>query len=378
MPYLPQLVGGLNANTHELAQQLVARGHHVSVLARLSYGNTFGVRHLISMYTRGRRRTEDNFYGYRVIRSRKPWKIAAQCQSHDLVVIQDGSILRMAAAFSLFDKPIIAYFHGLEFEDWQHDGRQAVAADLPMTGYVANSNFTAARFHARYGLSAAVVPPVFHVKRYRTEVTPTCVTFINPVAEKGVDLAIAIARGLPDIPFRFVKAWPLPPRELMRLRKKIGDVPNIELCERTRDMREIYRHTRILLVPSQWEAETWGRVVSEAHYSGIPTVASDRGGLPESVGPGGLVLAHNAPAAQWIDAVGTLWSDERLYREKSAAARDFSDRPALTLDAQIDTFLACLSTYASSSNAGPPPAPRREIGVAHPGEFRDATLTEGT
>src|SRR5262249_21620774 len=62
------------------------------------------------------------------------------------------------------------------------------------------------------------------------------------------------------------------------------------LRERTDDMRTVYCDTRILLVPSQWEDETWGRVVSEAQLSGIPVITSDRGGLPESVGPGGIVL----------------------------------------------------------------------------------------
>src|SRR3546814_9881685 len=43
------------------------------------------------------------------------------------------------------------------------------------------------------------------------------------------------------------------------------------------DMREVYRRTHTLLVPSQWE-EAWGRVATEAQFSGIPVLASDRGG----------------------------------------------------------------------------------------------------
>ncbi len=60
------------------------------------------------------------------------------------------------------------------------------------------------------------------------------------------------------------------------------------LVGRTMDTRSVYAATRVLLVPSQWKAETWGRVASEAQFSGIPVLASDVGGSPEAVAPGGV------------------------------------------------------------------------------------------
>ena len=54
------------------------------------------------------------------------------------------------------------------------------------------------------------------------------------------------------------------------------------------DMRSVYRDTKVLLVPSQW-LETWGRVATEAQFSGIPVLASRSGALPEAVGPGGIL-----------------------------------------------------------------------------------------
>ena len=35
---------------------------------------------------------------------------------------------------------------------------------------------------------------------------------------------------------------------------------------------------------------TFGRIAVEPQFSGIPVVASDRGGLPEAVGPGGVLI----------------------------------------------------------------------------------------
>jgi glycosyltransferase involved in cell wall biosynthesis len=110
-------------------------------------------------------------------------------------------------------------------------------------------------------------------------------------------------------------------------------------------MRAIYRQTRILLVPSQWEAETWGRVVTEAQFSGIPVVASARGGLPEAVGPGGLVLGHDEPATVWAGAIGDLWSNADRYRQFSEAALKHSARPAVDPDRQLPLLLSALERF---------------------------------
>jgi glycosyltransferase involved in cell wall biosynthesis len=362
LPYLPQLLGGMNTNTHELATELVRRGHEISILTRLAYGNWFGVRHAISMRVQGRHKTMGTELGYPVFRSREPWQIASELPAHDVVVVQDGSMLTIAGAFARLGLPTVAYLHGLEFDTWQCGGRRAQAKDLPMLGYIANSHFTAGRFEARYGITPPVIPPVFRPERYQSKANPEFVTFINPVSVKGVDLALEIAAGAPDIPFCFVKAWPIPLREQARLRRGLKRAPNIVMHERTYDMREVYRKTRVLLVPSQWEAETWGRVVSEAQFSGIPCVTSDRGGLPEAVGPGGIVLGFDSPAERWIAAVKKLWNDSRFYQEKAVAARAHSERLALNIDSQVDMFLGILKDHLQGWPArGHATAPAKQV-----------------
>jgi glycosyltransferase involved in cell wall biosynthesis len=352
LPYLPQLWGGLNTNTHELAIELVNRGHEVTVLCRLSYGNWFGLRRLALMLARGRRVTLSRSFGYSIVRVRRPWEVASELAGHDVMVIQDGSMLEIAAAFAALGTPAVAYLHGLEFENWQWKGRPCQAEDLPMLGYFANSQFTANRFRARYGLAPRVIPPVFRSERYRTEPAGEFVTFINPVSVKGLDLALAIAACCPHIPFSFVKAWPLPAREWLRLRKGLWAAPNITLHARTSDMREVYRRTRILLAPSQWEAETWGRVVSEAQFSGIPAVVSNRGGLPEAVGPGGIVLGFDAPAAEWATAIERLWTDDAFYAPLSAAARAHAGRAEFDIDVQVVAFVEGLVDYIGRRSSG--------------------------
>src|SRR5690606_8931945 len=121
-------------------------------------------------------------------------------------------------------------------------------------------------------------------------------------------VAFGLAERRPDIPFLFVEAWRLSPDVRRAFRDRAARLPNVEWSERVSDMRTVYRRARIALVPSAWE-EAWGRIVTEAQVSGIPVLASDRGGLPESVGPGGLLVDAEAPLEAWADALTRLWDD---------------------------------------------------------------------
>src|SRR3546814_2455589 len=109
--------------------------------------------------------------------------------------------------------------------------------------------------------------------------------------------------------------------ERAALHARVAAHSNLRLQQRTHDMREVYRRTHTLLVPSQWE-EAWGRVATEAQFSGIPVLASDRGGLPEAVGPGGRVLPHDAPAAAWAAALREYWTQPTDYLEASARSEE--------------------------------------------------------
>jgi glycosyltransferase involved in cell wall biosynthesis len=336
-PHMPQVVGGVEVNTHALAGELVRRGNTVWVLAKLSLRNRFGVWRAARIATSGRKFWVDRDLGYPVFRTRRPASHAAVLPRPTVAVVQNGPMLDLAAGFARIAVPTVAYLHGLGFERWPNE-----TAGLPFRGYIANSQFTAARFHQRFGLRPSVLPPLFRRADYATDASGSTVTFINPVAVKGVDLALEIASLCPQIPFVFVRGWPLGFREEARLKREARRLGNVELRDRTGDMRTVYRDTRILLVPSQWEDETWGRVVTEAQFSGIPVVASDRGGLPESVGPGGVVLPHAAPAGIWADALAGLWFNHEHHTELSQAALNHSARGDIDPERQVSTLIDTL------------------------------------
>ena len=90
-------------------------------------------------------------------------------------------------------------------------------------------------------------------------------------------------------------------------------------------MEKVYKDTRILLVPSTWP-EPFGRVIPEAQVNGIPCIVSNRGGIPEAAGKGGIVV-NSFRTDEWVSAVRQM-DDEKAYKRYSDAAvansRNFS------------------------------------------------------
>jgi glycosyltransferase involved in cell wall biosynthesis len=314
------------------------------VLSKLSLRDLFGASKFLSNKIRRRDISVDRELGYPVYRSLKPWQDVRDLDAPDIVVVQNGNMVEIGRTFRNKGIPSIAYLHGLEFDTgpraWKGSG-----SDLPFSAYIANSQFTAARFEQRFGIRPTIIPPVFLSDLYRTAGNGTHVTFVNPVPAKGLALALEIAGLCPEIPFLFARAWPLSARDEADLKRNLKALPNVSLVQRSSNMSEIYAQTRILLVPSQWE-ETWGRVVSEAQISGIPVLASAAGALPESVGPGGVIVERDVSATIWADELRRLWADHDIYEEKRRAALIYAARQDLNVDLQISRLLAIVEGVA--------------------------------
>jgi glycosyltransferase involved in cell wall biosynthesis len=95
----------------------------------------------------------------------------------------------------------------------------------------------------------------------------------------------------------------------------------------------VYGRTKILLVPSLWE-EAYGRVATEAQLSGIPVITSNRGGLPEAVGTGGITLDPEGPLEAWVVATRKLWEEESYYAEMSRSATTYATREEMRYEYQ--------------------------------------------
>jgi glycosyltransferase involved in cell wall biosynthesis len=258
-----------------------------------------------------------------------------------VIVAVGGNVVATTLAAKPSHVPVVTQVHDVVFH--LHDGDFREIEGVPC---VANSKFTAEKYRAAHGIDCIVVYPFMSLENYRTNTSRANVTFINPLVHKGAALALKMARACPDIPFCFVEV--LPPTD--EIKTEIAALPNVKLLPPQKDMRKVYGKCKILLAPSLWE-EAYGRVATEAQISGIPVIASNRGGLPEAVGPGGILLDPEGPADDWVNALRRLWQDDKHYAELSAAALAYAQRPEMCFTYQIDQHEEALLAATTVSDA---------------------------
>jgi glycosyltransferase involved in cell wall biosynthesis len=274
--------------------------------------------------------------------------VAAFCDTTapDVAVVQCHGSVPLAQAFRARRVPVILYLRNVEFAELGGDPRTAGAS-----AFIANSRFTANRYKEAFGIDAHVIPPMIDPTRFTVNCDGSAVVMINPVAEKGIDRAIEIAARCPDIPFLFIESWLLSTEDRAALERRVAPYPNIRFERRKSDVREVYARARIVLAPSVWE-EAWGRVASEAQCSGLPVIGSDRGGLPEAIGPGGVVLPFSADTDAWVAEVRRLWDDSAAHDAVSAAARRHACRPEMDAGRQFESFSAIVRNISDHHWSG--------------------------
>lgn len=326
--YLPDRYGGRESSTHELACCLKQEGHKVAIVARdhcLDGKIAARLRRFDNNKTISQKISKKDVFIYlreifiysRLILRRQFWNQHYTIfRTHDVKAKMDNLL-----ALEEYDCAIIQFAQPHKKIDFQSPMAQCYIIyirdtiyvdDMTSTSFpkhiplVTNSAFTTKRVGMQTDRQTLLLIPYVEKERYLTESDGNFVTFINPVAVKGLDLALEIAKACPELPFLFIQCWPLSFGKLRKLKKHIAKIPNIKLKGSEFDMRKIYRQTRILLVPSQWD-ESWCRVVTESQFSGIPTVASNVGGISESVGDGGILLSPTGPIDEWVEAIRKLY-----------------------------------------------------------------------
>ncbi len=172
-----------------------------------------------------------------------------------------------------------------------------------------------------HGIDSQVVYPAVDLEHYSADGSPQDrehILFIKPQYVKGFPILLEIARRLRER--RFLVAG----RPSRHARLKLGALPNVECTGWVSDMRPVYGRARLLLGPSIWP-EPFGRVFVEAGASGVPSLGSARGGIPESLGdPDGLIDDIFA-TDRWVEAIRQL-DDPAVYQARSAKARALARR----------------------------------------------------
>lgn len=138
-------------------------------------------------------------------------------------------------------------------------------------------------------------------------------------AYKGVATLIDAMRQHPGVSLRIVGDGP----ERAALELQAKGMRNVMFVgfQQGEALWAEYRGARCLVVPSLWY-EPFGLVALEGLARGVPTIVSDRGGLPEIVedGVSGFVFAAGE-AGELAEKIGRLLADDSLAAHLGAAGR---------------------------------------------------------
>ncbi len=176
-----------------------------------------------------------------------------------------------------------------------------------------------------YGANIDSIPPSLDIEsRVSTKPSrPLRLLFMGgDWHRKGGDLAIGAARVLLDrghrVKLDIVGSTPLGPvPEFVQahgfLRK--------DLAHDRQTLHQLFQDCDILLLPTR--ADCVPVAIAEACAYGLPTVATDVGGVASVVRSGetGLLVPLTALASEWADALASLASDPHRYRSMARRAR---------------------------------------------------------
>jgi glycosyltransferase involved in cell wall biosynthesis len=161
------------------------------------------------------------------------------------------------------------------------------------------------------------------------------VTFFNPQLTKGVGLISRLIpcmqKRAPELNFLIVSGR-TGKFQLQIHGKSLEEQENVWHIASQEDVRSIFKRTSILLVPSVWQ-EGASRSIVEAQLSGIPVIASNRGGNSERLNGGGFcldlpprllddprIVPTEEEVEAWIKTLLMLWNDEKAYATAAANA----------------------------------------------------------
>jgi len=141
------------------------------------------------------------------------------------------------------------------------------------------------------------------------------ITLINLNQNKGSLYFYALAKRLPKYQFLGVKG--------SYDGQHIENYPNVKIIPNTPDIREVYKMTKILLVPSHYES--WGMVAGEGLINGIPVIYNPTPGLLENVADGGICI-NRKEIDKWADEINKLMTDATYYKKWSKKGLKRSDQ----------------------------------------------------
>ena len=135
------------------------------------------------------------------------------------------------------------------------------------------------------------------------------ITLINLNENKGGKIFEQIARALPNKKFLAVKG--------SYDEQCIPLMDNVTIMNNTSNIKEVYKQTKILLMPSKYES--WGMTATEAMCYGIPVICTETPGLKENCDKAAIYIKNRDDIKEWVNAICRL-DEEKTYKATSRKA----------------------------------------------------------
>ncbi len=199
---------------------------------------------------------------------------------------------------------------------------------------VANSKYIAKVIKKFFDRDSELMYPIIDLKKNNDDFMPNnnaSILFVKPQEIKGINILLEVANKMTDKRFTVVGT------ASKGLRNKMSRQENITHIPWTDDMDAMYKSSSLLFAPAQIP-EPFGRVFVEAGLRGIPSVATNAGGIPEAVGKGGKLIDMHSSVDEWCSAINEVLSEEN-YQTFCNNAKNNANQLLTRTDALQSIFL---------------------------------------
>lgn len=288
--YIPEQMSGAETMAHRMAKYLVSKGHNVTVLTKWPDKVIDGVKVKKRIYN------ED-------------WtkESVEEFSNADLIFTHLGQTDDTFNKARLYKKKIIHIVHN-------SFNYNIVRCRIPNNYLVYNSKWVqdVLKYNHPVKNTFTLYPPVDFRDYSKVDIKKAkYITLINHNENKGGGFLIELAKKLPNHQFLAVQGG-------YEDQIKDDSIPNIKYVPPVKDIKQILKDIRVLIVPSNYES--WGQVAIEAASCGIPVIANPTPGLKEAMS-GSAIYADRESLNDWVNAIQSL-DDKDIYAEWSKKAKN--------------------------------------------------------
>lgn len=221
--------------------------------------------------------------------------------------------------------------------DWIADHHESIKHNPVVMELAEDNSFGAFVTRQCFEWDSCVLHPLVNPDDYRVNTHGDHVTLVNLFANKGPHIFYELARRFPEQKFLAVMGG-------YGKQETEWGLDNVTHISNKKDMREIYRKTKVVLMPSKYES--YGRIAVEAAASGIPSVVTGTPGLREALGDAGNFVDNREDIDDWERKLRLLLTDASYYREASDACTTRSAELWTRSQEELREFVAAMTALA--------------------------------